>query len=87
MEGNGKLTTMVKSNCTICQKCVWNKVTGDVICGNYEKSSNHGLNRIKSYLDLAVKSTCRCQPSITLCKHSGIELSRICKSKYTQITF
>ena len=62
-------------------KCAWKKITGDVICSNYEKSSNHGLNRIKSYLDLAIKSTCRCQPSITLCKHSRIELSRICKSK------
>ena len=27
-------------------KCAWNKVTGDVICSNYEKLSNHGLNKV-----------------------------------------
>ena len=75
---------MVKSDYTNLSKCAWSKVTGDVICSNYEKSSNHGLNRIKSYLDLAAELTCRCPPSITMCKHSGIESSRICKSKYSK---
>ena len=37
----------------------------------------YGLNKIKSYLELAIKSMCRCQPSITLSKHAEAESSRI----------
>ena len=58
-------------------KCVWNKAAGDVICSDYNKSTNHALNTIKFYLDLAVKSTCRCLPSMTLVKHGQVKASRI----------
>ena len=58
-------------------KCTWNRATGDVICSDYEKPPNHELCMIKSYLDMAVKSTCRCLPSITLVKHGKVEASRI----------
>ena len=58
-------------------KCIWNKATGDVICFDYNKSTNHALNMIKSYLDLAVKSTCGCLSSMTLVKHGQVKASRI----------
>ena len=37
-------------------RCIWNKPTGDVICSNYERSTNHGLNEIKSYLDFPIET-------------------------------
>ena len=61
-------------------KCAWITATGDIICGNYEKPANYALNRVKSYLDLVVKTTCRCHPSVTLSKHSEVESSRVCQS-------
>ena len=57
--------------------CARHEYTGDVICSNYDKSPMYGLNKIRSYSELAIKSTCRCQPSITLSKHAEAELSRI----------
>ena len=63
-------------------ECGWNEYTGDVICSNYDKSPMHGLNKIRLYLKLAIKSTCRCQPSITLSKHAEAESSRILQSKF-----
>ena len=56
--------------------CGWHDYTGDVICSDYNKSPNHNLNRIHSYQELAIKSACRCQPSITLIKHAEAESSR-----------
>ena len=58
------------------EHCAWLKCTGDVICNNYEKPPNYGLNPINSYLDLAVKTTCRCQPSISTAKHGRVKKSR-----------
>ena len=78
--GNGKSIQMEKRLHNL-SRCVWNKSTGNVICSNYKRSTNPGLNKIMSYLDLAVKSTCRCQPSITLCKHSRVERSGTFQSK------
>ena len=61
-------------------KCARITATGDIIRGNYEKPANYALNRVKSYLDLVIKTTCRCHPLITLSKHSEVESSRVCQS-------
>ena len=50
-------------------KCSWTMCTGDVICSDYSRDVHGDLNTIKSYLNLAVKETCRCLPSMTLLKH------------------
>ena len=63
-------------------ECCWKEYMGDIICSNYDKSPRHGLHNIRSYLELAIKSMCRCQPSITLSKHAEVESSRIFQSKF-----
>ena len=59
--------------------CAWVESTGDVICSNHAKPPFYGLNPICSYLDLAVKMVCRCQPSISIAKHGRMKKSR-CKN-------
>ena len=34
--------------------CSWNKCTGNIICSEYSHNTNHQLNTIWSYCDLAV---------------------------------
>ena len=56
--------------------CSWNKCTSDVIYSNYDNSPNCGICPIVSYLDLAVKSTCRCLSFISLIKHDNIHCNK-----------
>ena len=51
--------------------------TGDVICSDYSRDVHGDLNTIRSYLNLAVKETCRCLPSMTLLKHSRAGIRHI----------
>ena len=43
----------------VCE-CGWMQRSGDVICAEYDKDTNYGLNTIKSFCDLAIRTTCRC---------------------------
>ena len=72
MEGNKKLHNLDGA-------CTWVQSTGDVICSNYAKPPFYGLNPICSYLGLAVKMVCRCQPSISIAKHGRMKKSH-CKN-------
>ena len=38
--------------------CGWLRKSGDVISSNYNNDTNYALNRIKSYCELAIKTTC-----------------------------
>ena len=53
--------------------CSWNKCTGDVISSEYSHVTNHQLNTIRSYCDLAVQETCRCIPSMSILKHGNFK--------------
>ena len=44
----------------------------DMIYGDYEEDTNHGLNVIQSYCELAVRTTCHCIPSWSLLKHGQL---------------
>ena len=42
------------------KSCAWMSRSGDVIYSDYEEDTNHGLNVIQSYCELAVRTTCCC---------------------------
>ena len=54
------------------KSCAWMSRSGDVIYSDYEEDTNHGLNVIQSYCELAVRTTCRCIPSWSLLKHGQL---------------
>ena len=69
-------------------ECGWLSKSGNLICSNYEKDTNHGLNEIKSYCELAIKTTCRCVPSWGLLKHGSLrDASHYGHSLGTQCSF
>ena len=53
-------------------ECGWMQRSGDVICAEYDKDTNYGLNTIKSFCDLAIRTTCHCLPSWSLLKHGSL---------------
>ena len=38
-------------------ECCWLQRSGDMICSDYYKDAHHELNSLKSYCELAVKTT------------------------------
>ena len=71
--GNGPSIEGEKRLQDIREPCTWfNNCTGDVISTNYKKPPQYGLNPIYSCLDLVIKMSCRCQPSISPAKHAAI---------------
>ena len=54
--------------------CGWMKATSDVICGDFDSNVHEGINPITSYVGLVTSHACRCIPSMSLLKHTRMDV-------------